>query len=345
MALAGYPLGLEFCFLDRSRAAPAAPLGEFIEGELNDAARLTELAGRVDAVTFEIENIDADALRCLNAPLMPPLAALAAAQDRLAEKQLFASLGIPAAAYRLIDSEDDLEAAVDGFELPGVLKARRLGYDGRGQRFVTAAEQLATAWAELGRVPALIESLIRFDRELSLIAVRDQRREIRFYPLAHNTHRDGILRLTRAPFEAPPLADLAQGYLRAIMEHLDYVGVLTVEFFQTGDTLLANEMAPRVHNSGHWTIEGAVTSQFENHLRAIAGLPLGSTAPVGHAAMVNIIGHCPPAGRLLEIPRLHLHDYGKRPRPGRKIGHCTLIGEHESDLEHPLMALRELLEA
>jgi 5-(carboxyamino)imidazole ribonucleotide synthase len=167
--------------------------------------------------------------------------------------------------------------------------------------------------------------MVPFDYEVSAIGVRGQDGQFAMYPLNRNLHRDGILRLTRAPWKSAPLEAAARRHLRKVMEHFDYVGVLTIEFFVCRGQLLANEMAPRVHNSGHWTIEGAVTSQFENHVRAIAGLPLGSTAARGHCAMLNLIGTMPERSLLLREPGLHLHDYGKTPRPGRKLGHVTIV--------------------
>src|SRR5690606_39066372 len=237
-----------------------------------------------------------------HAPVYPPAAAIEATQDRLVEKRLFRALGIPTAAFVPIESRDDLEPAVRELGLPLVLKARRLGYDGRGQRIVHRAEELLPAWTELGEPPAIAEAWVDFDRELSLVAVRGARGERAYYPLAENVHRDGILRTSVAPFEDRALQRTAEGWLDALLDRLEYRGVLTVELFHANGALLANEMAPRVHNSGHWTIEGAVTSQFENHLRAVLGWPLGDTGARGHAAMINLLGGVPPIEKLLEIP-------------------------------------------
>jgi 5-(carboxyamino)imidazole ribonucleotide synthase len=343
MGLAGIPLGLEFRFLDPSPAAPAAAVGELIVGELNDPVALAALTEGIDHLTYEIENIDVQPLQKLTPAPLPPIASLAAAQDRRQEKQLFAALEIPAANYAVIESEHDLTNAATHVGFPAVLKANRMGYDGRGQRFVNNLSELTGAWQNLATDGALLESLIPFDSEVSMIGVRNRDGDQRYYPLTENHHDNGILRLSRAPAAATKLEQQARRHVAAIMAELEHVGILTVEFFQQGDLLLANEMAPRVHNSGHWTIEGAVTSQFENHLRAICDLPLGSTDAVGFAAMVNLIGAVPPAELLLTHPHLHLHDYGKTPRENRKVGHCTLVDTASERLNSRLEKLQRQL--
>jgi 5-(carboxyamino)imidazole ribonucleotide synthase len=327
LALAGHPLGLDFVFVDESPDAPGARVGTLIPGRFDDPAALAALAADSDIVTFDVENVPQSAAEGIAAdvPFLPPPVALGSGQDRLVEKRLFADLGIPTPAYAAVDSADALADAVDTVGLPAILKTRRLGYDGRGQALLREPADLDGAWERLGGVPAILESFVHFDREVSLIGVRSVSGETAFYPLAENVHESGILRLTRAPWEDPGLHALAVRHLSALMDRLDYAGVLTVEFFAVGGQLYANEMAPRVHNSGHWTIEGAVTSQFENHLRAILDLPLGATDALGHAGMVNFIGRMPAAREVLAIPRAHLHDYMKSPRPGRKLGHCTVM--------------------
>jgi len=329
LALAGYPLGLDFVFLDRAADAPAGQVAPLICGEFTDRARLAELGTRAAVVTFDWENVPLEALRALPArcAVRPSSGALATAQDRVSEKRLFERLAIPTTRWRAVDSREDLERAAREIGLPGVLKTRRMGYDGKGQAVVRTAAALAAAWRRLGGVPLLYEEYVPFDFEVSVIGVRGVRGEQALYPLCLNTHAGGILRLTRAPFESLALTRRAHRYMRAALAHFRYVGVLTIEFFVRAGRLIANEMAPRVHNSGHWTIEGAQTSQFENHVRAIAGLPLGSTAARGHAAMINLIGRMPRRAALLAHPGLHLHDYGKAPRAGRKLGHCTLLAE------------------
>jgi 5-(carboxyamino)imidazole ribonucleotide synthase len=327
LALAGYPLGLDFLFLDRQPGTPAHQVAPSLCGDFTDTALLGELAARCEVVTFDWENVPASALDALesNVLIAPPRAALATAQDRLLEKQLFARLGIATNASQAVDSLQDLRGAVRAIGLPGVLKTRRLGYDGKGQFVLRGPGDVRGAWERLGPAPLLYEQLVPFDYEVSAIGVRGRDGQFAMYPLNRNLHDGGILRMTRAPWRAPQLEAVARRAVRRVMQHFEYVGVLAIEFFVRRGKLLANEMAPRVHNSGHWTIEGAVTSQFENHLRAVTGLPLGSTAARGHCAMLNLIGRMPNRARLLDVPGLHLHDYGKAARAGRKLGHVTIV--------------------
>jgi 5-(carboxyamino)imidazole ribonucleotide synthase len=342
LALAGYPLGLRFVFLDQSADAPGAQVAPIICGAFDDPQRLAELARDVDVVTFEFENVPVTALGTVAEakPFYPPVPALAASQDRLDEKNLFRKLKIPTPQYAAVDSFEDLQAAAREVGVPGVVKTRRLGYDGRGQFVVRSAADLEAAWAALGSVPLIYEAFVDFSREVSIIGARSTRGETVFYPLAANTHAGGILRHTIAPYRNARLQQLAQTYLRRVLRHFDYAGVLTIEFFVAGSRLIANEMAPRVHNSGHWTIEGAETSQFENHVRAVLGLPLGSTHPIGHSAMVNFIGTIPAAGNILQVSGVHFHSYGKEPRPNRKLGHCTVTAPSAGARD---LALRQLL--
>jgi 5-(carboxyamino)imidazole ribonucleotide synthase len=302
LALAGIPLGLSFRFLDPSPDAPAAEVGELLVGAYDDPALLDRLAAGADVVTYEFENVPVAAAERVRA--VPAAAALEASQDRLVEKQLFRRLGIPTPRI-----EDEVET------FPAILKTRRLGYDGKGQRLVETWE---------GPGPShVLEERVSFDRELSLLAVRGRDGDTRFWPLVENVHEDGILRTSRAPAADAPQAE-AEEYATKLLDELGYVGVLALELFDVGGRLLANEFAPRVHNTGHWTIEGAATSQFENHVRAVLGLPLGSTD--SHpSTMVNLIGSTPAAEDVLRIPGAHLHLYGKEPRPGRKLGHVTLV--------------------
>jgi 5-(carboxyamino)imidazole ribonucleotide synthase len=333
LALAGIPLGLEFLFLDRSAATPAGRIAPVLTGELTDPALLAELVERCEVLSFDWENISVPALRAATRAaarthrtrIAPPLAALEASQDRWAEKRTFAKLGIPTTRCAPVDSPAALARALRRIGAPGMLKTRRLGYDGKGQYLMRSADDIDRAWQQLGGVPLLYEEFVPFDYEVSLIGARARDGSVVLYPLNRNHHVDGILRLTRSPWAAPRLARAAGAALRRVLSAFNYVGVLTIEFFVRRGRLIANEMAPRVHNSGHWTIEGSVTSQFENHLRAIAGLPLGPTGARGHAAMINLIGTLPDTRALLAEPGLHLHDYGKEPRAGRKLGHCTLI--------------------
>jgi len=326
MALAGYPLGLDFLFLDRDAQTPGGQVAPLLAGALTDRDLLGQLAQRCDVLTFDWENIPVEALENLpgKARIAPPLRALGCAQDRLSEKRTFELLGIPTTKYAAVDSRRSLEFAVGSIGLPGVLKTRRMGYDGKGQFVIRASADLDRAWNELGKSALLYENLVPFDAEVSLICVRGREGDMAFYPLNLNVHRDGILRLTRAPYGNAALTRQAQRAARKLLAHFQYVGVLTIEFFVKRGRLIANEMAPRVHNSGHWTIEGADTSQFENHVRAVAGLPLGSTRARGHSAMINLVGEMPTRNPLLAEPGLHWHDYGKTARPGRKLGHVTI---------------------
>ncbi len=348
IALAGYPLGLRFRFLDPSPHAPAGHLAELHSGPLEDPETLLRFARELDCVTFEWESVPVEAARFLaeRLPVYPPPDALATAQDRLTEKRFFREMGIPTPEFAPVDSRGDLDAAVARCGLPAVLKTRRLGYDGKGQAVLRRPEDLEPAWESLGGTPLILESFVPFQREVSLVAVRSRDGEAAFYPLVENHHREGILRLSLAP--APGLSaglqEQAETFGVRALEALDYVGVLAIEFFQQDGRLVANEMAPRVHNSGHWTIEGAETSQFANHLRAVLGLPLGSTAPRGHSAMVNLIGSAPSAESLLRLPGAALHLYGKSAAPGRKIGHVTVCGAGFDALRSPLAALRSLLD-
>jgi 5-(carboxyamino)imidazole ribonucleotide synthase len=326
LALAGYPLGLRFVFLDRSDDAPGAQVGRILTGAFDDPRRLRELAREVDVVTFDVENVPVAAVRAIarRKPFLPPVEALGVSQDRLTEKALFRRLRIPTPEHRAVDSLADLRRAVARVGVPGVLKTRRLGYDGRGQVLVHAASDVESAYATLAEVPLIYEGFVRFSREVSCIGVRSTRGETRYYPLAANVHESGILRHSTAPYRNGALEREARTYVRRILRHFDYAGVLTIEFFVRRGRLIANEMAPRVHNSGHWTIEGAETSQFENHIRAILGLPLGGTRAIGHSAMVNFIGSMPEPATILRIPGVHYHSYGKEARPLRKLGHCTV---------------------
>lgn len=328
LALAGYPLGLHFRFLDPSPEAPVGRIAQRVTADYTDEAALEKFASGLELVTYEFENVPVEAANFLakRVPVYPPPAALEAAQDRLAEKSLFRRLGIATTEFAPVSSPGELDAAVTSLGLPAVLKTCRMGYDGKGQWILRTAEDVAKAKLELPRVNLILEKFVPFTRELSVLAVRSRAGETAIYPLVENHHRGGILRLSLAP--APRLEAgiqrVAERAAHRILESLKYVGVLAIEFFEHEGNLLANEMAPRVHNSGHWTIEGAVTSQFENHLRAILGLPLGSTGALGHCAMLNLIGELPESAEVLAVPDAHPHLYGKSSRPGRKLGHVTL---------------------
>lgn len=347
LALAGYPLGQNFCFLDTSSDAPAASLGEMITASLDDADALAKLASRCDVVTFEFENIPASVLQQAmgNRDFYPPIDALAQTQDRLTEKRLFGSLSIPTARHEAVESLEQLERAVDQLGLPCVLKTRRLGYDGRGQAVLRNARDVPDAWQALHGMPLILEQFIPFETESSLVGVRSTSGETAFYPMTENEHRNGILHVSRAPFGSEEMQRQAEDYMTRLMDRLNYVGVITVEFFIHGRDLIANEVAPRVHNSGHWTIEGAHCSQFENHLRAVLGMPLGSTQARGHSGMINLLGTMPDTRALLATPGAHLHDYGKSPRPGRKLGHCTVCADTPEQRDEQVAHLLEIRDA
>jgi 5-(carboxyamino)imidazole ribonucleotide synthase len=328
LALAGYPLGLDFLFLDPAKEAPAGRLAPVLQGPFTDRKLLRKLAGACEVATIDWENVSIEALRDLadaGARVAPPIPAIATAQDRVSEKRLFERLGIPTTRWAAVGSRAQLERAIAEIGLPAVIKTRRLGYDGKGQAVVKTREDALGAWEDMGTVGLIYEERIAFDCEVSIIGARSRRGEIAIYPLNGNVHAQGILRLTRAPYGPPRWQRLAARYLESVLTHFRYTGILTIEFFVRDGRLLANEMAPRVHNSGHWTIEGSVTSQFENHLRAILDLPLGSTRPTGYSAMVNLIGDLPPRATVLGWEGVHLHHYHKEPRPGRKVGHLTVV--------------------
>ena len=328
IALAGYPLGVDFIFLDPSADACANRLGEHLLGDYDDPRLLAQLAERADVVTYEFENVPADVAEFLasHTQVHPSPEALAIAQDRLIEKSFFHDLDIPTPAYAAVNSFEDLEQAMLMIGWPAILKSRTLGYDGKGQSLLKSADDLKSAWELLAGAPAIVEAFVPFNREVSIIAARNVSGAIVFYPLSENFHRGGILRVSEC-CDNDPMQQQAESYISRLMEELDYVGVLALELFEIDGKLIANEFAPRVHNSGHWTIEGAETSQFENHLRAILDLPLGATTPVGKTAMVNFIGGLPVTEELLAIPHAHLHLYDKAPRKGRKVAHATVRAE------------------
>ena len=376
LALAGYPLGLHFRFLDPSPEAPVGRIASRITAPFTDRSALKKFAAGLKLVTYEFENVPVETARFLaeRVPVLPPPAALEAAQDRLNEKRLFEKLGIATTEFASVADREGLEPAVKQIGLPAILKTCRMGYDGKGQWILRSAEDVAKLKGEFpvvgaaagekssrnnaakAGVPFLLEKLVPFTRELSVLAVRGRTGETAVYPLVENHHLGGILRLSLAP--APDLdrgvQQAAEDMARRVFDELQYVGVLAIEFFEHEGRLLANEMAPRVHNSGHWTIEGAVTSQFENHLRAVVGLPLGSTNAIGSSAMLNLIGDVPDSAEVLAVRDTHLHLYGKSARAGRKLGHVTVrasspeqlatrLGELPSHFHRPEFGLDAVL--
>jgi len=341
LGFAARGLGHKCFFLDPSDRPPARVAGPVIQAPFDDRVALAVLADKCDVLTYEFENVPVEAIADITdlVPVYPPLAALKHAQDRLDEKRLFDSLDIPLLAYHTINSIEDLESAAKEIGLPLVVKTRRMGYDGKGQYIVREDEDIEAAWRELGEGSLIAEQWVDFDYEVSAIGVRNVDGAIASYCLTHNEHADGILRISRAPVQSDHLSELARKYMQQLLEHLDYVGTLALELFVVGEDLYANEFAPRVHNSGHWTIEGAETSQFTNHLRAITNEAPGSTGNTGHAGMVNLIGRIPDAVRDLEFG--HLHDYGKDPRPGRKLGHITVVAETMAERDRLLTLIKD----
>jgi 5-(carboxyamino)imidazole ribonucleotide synthase len=328
LALAGYPLGLEFRILDPKATACAADVAEHRQGDYDDPRALDAFADGLDTVTYEFENVPRSAADHLagRVPVYPPPPALDVAQDRLVEKTFFRDRGIPTAPFEAVDDRDQLTAAVAALGTPAVLKTRRFGYDGKGQFVLRSPEDADAAWKSLGGRPLILEGFVPFRRELSILSVRGRDGAGRTYPLVHNTHEQGILvrSLAPAPEVSTELQATAANYAARVMAALDYVGVLAIELFEHEGDLLANEMAPRVHNSGHWTIEGAETSQFENHVRAVAGLPLGPADPIGVSFMLNLIGTVPSLEAMLAVEGAHVHLYAKSARPRRKLGHVTV---------------------
>ncbi len=345
LALAGYPLGLHFRFLDPSPEAPVGRIAHRVTAEFTDAPALHRFAQGLEVVTYEFENVPVEATRLLaeKTAVYPPVKALEEAQDRLREKNLFQKLGIETTEFAALETVADFDAAIRRIGLPAILKTRRMGYDGKGQWTLRTKEDVEKVRGTLPKVPLILEKFVAFNSEVSMLGVRSKTGETAFYPVVENHHREGILRLSIAPARnlTSELQRAAEAATGKVLEALGYVGVLCIEFFEVGGRLLANEMAPRVHNSGHWTIEGAVTSQFENHLRAILGLPLGSTSAIGHSAMINLIGEIPDERQVLAVPNAHLHLYGKSARPGRKLGHVTVRADRADKLKTRLAELPE----
>jgi 5-(carboxyamino)imidazole ribonucleotide synthase len=346
LAMAVRPLEMDCLFLCPQEVSCAAPVGERLRADYTDSRALRDFGRRIEVATYEFENVPTTSLEAIakDIPVRPGIEALRIGQDRLAEKQCFESLDIPVPQYAQVDSLEDLARAVETIKLPAVLKKRREGYDGKGQAVLRNAQDLEQAWRQVDGCPAILEQFIEFDRELSIIGVRGLDGSTLFYSLSENRHDHGILRVATSLMD-DPMQTLAETFLQRLLSRLDYVGVLALELLQENGRLLANEFAPRVHNSGHWTIEGAQTSQFENHMRAVAGLPLGSTRVVEHAAIVNFIGGAPPLAKVLEIPGAHMHDYGKSPRPGRKVGHASMRAADRRELESGVARLCALADA
>ena len=351
LALAAAPLGIKTLVVDSLADACAGQVAPLVVADWNDYEALEAFAAKVDVVTFDFENVPAETARWLaeRVAVFPPPPALAVAQDRLAEKTLFRECGLQTPEFMAIDSREDLDQALAKIGAPAILKTRRLGYDGKGQFRLKSLADADAAWSALGAQAStlglILEAFVPFERELSVIAARGRDGDFRTWPLTRNWHVDGVLSMSLAP--APAIDQLQQratALAQTLAERRDYVGVFALELFVKDGELLGNEMAPRVHNSGHWTIEGAHTSQFENHVRAVLGLPLGDTDARGVSAMFNWIGDLPDAAPVLGAVDAHWHDYGKQARPGRKVGHATLCAPAAEQLLGRLTTLAKALQ-
>ena len=334
LAMAAAQLGYKVHIYAPDEAPPPAAevAALFTRGDYEDEAALARFGAAVDVVTYEFENIAAGPLAALSgqAPLYPPRRSLEIAQDRLAEKDFVSDLGGRPAAYAAVDSRDALDAAIQRLGTPAILKTRRFGYDGKGQARIMSPADADAAWAAIGGRPAVLEAFVDFSAEFSILICRTADGEAVTWDAPRNVHDHGILECCLVPAGDDLTAQIAEAKALSlrIADALGHGGLLALEFFAGREGAVFNEMAPRVHNSGHWTIEGAVTSQFENHIRAICGLPLGSTALAApQVRMDNLIGDDVQSWReILADPAAHLHLYGKgEPRPGRKMGHVTRL--------------------
>src|SRR5690242_4739256 len=344
LVLAGAPLGVRFLVVDGVADACAGQVAPLIRADWRDFDALEKFAQQVDVATFDFENVPAETAQWLTerARVSPNPRALGIAQDRLAEKTLFRECGLDTPAFAAVDTRADLDAALRIVGAPAILKTRRLGYDGKGQFRLRSIADADAAWQTLGSNAhgLILEAFVPFDCEVSVVAVRGRDGDFRIWPLTRNWHSEGILSASLAPADIDPrLRAHAFDLARTLAERLDYVGVFALELFVHDGKLLGNEMAPRVHNSGHWTIEGAVTSQFENHVRAVLGLPLGETSALGRSCMLNWIGELPDANAILREPDAHWHDYGKSPRAGRKVGHATVRARDDEVLASVLQRI------
>jgi len=350
LALAAAPLGVKALVVDSAPDACAGQVAPLVVADWKDYAALERFAAQVDVVTFDFENVPAETAHWLaeRVAVSPAPRALAVAQDRLAEKTLFRECGLDTPAFMAVDTRADLDRALAVIGAPAILKTRRLGYDGKGQFRLKTLADADAAWAALGPQAAalglILEAFVPFERELSVIAVRSREGDFRTWPLTRNWHTDGVLSLSLAPAaDIDELQQRATSLARTLAERLDYVGVFALELFVKDGALLGNEMAPRVHNSGHWTIEGAHTSQFENHVRAVLGLPLGDTGARGLSCMFNWIGELPDPAPVLKATDAHWHDYGKQARPGRKVGHATVCSPDARQLAGRLQEIARAL--
>jgi 5-(carboxyamino)imidazole ribonucleotide synthase len=342
LALAGTPLGHSFVFFDQSPGEATRGIGHTVIGSFTDEKSLETFASECDVITYEFENVPCQTAHFLaqKLPVFPPPKALEVSQDRVIEKEFLKNLGVPTPRFASASSEPDLVKACQTIGTPCIVKTRRFGYDGKGQARMADITASSEVWKALGGSPLIVEEMIPFSRELSVITVRDTQGAILTYPLAHNEHVDGILHRTElpAPNLSPALQAQANDIATKIVTALNYVGILTVELFEVNGTLVANEIAPRVHNSGHITIDSVATSQFENHIRAISQMPLGSVTPHQRGVMYNLVGGIPSPEALSRLPFAKAHLYDKSPRTGRKVGHINLL-DPTPDMEQAVSTL------
>ncbi len=347
LALSAYPLGHQISFLTLSKEAPSSLLGKtFIHDNNPDV--INKFADDSDVVTYESENTDVAIVNEIakTTKIYPGDLSLHSTQHRAREKVLLKKLNIPCAPFELVNNVSDLSQAIKNIGLPAVLKTTEDGYDGKGQFLIKSESQINDAWEAMSGVESILEGFINFKRELSLIAVRGVDHNLKYYPLVENTHHKGILRLTMAPAQeiSESLQKKAESYMNLLISEMNHVGVLTLELFDSDDDLIVNEIAPRVHNSGHWTIEGAQTSQFENHIRAITNSPLGDTSVKSKFnAMINIISVHGPTNKVLETNNAHLHLYDKKERENRKLGHITITSNSFTELQKSIDKLSDYL--
>jgi len=346
LALAGHPLGHSFSFFDSSANSATAGLGECTVASFEDIAALTRFARECDVITYEFENVPCSAAEVLSTikPVFPPARALEVSQDRLVEKEFLQGLGIGTPRFRSASSESELREACEALGLPCIAKTRRFGYDGKGQARIDDLADVSRVWKALQGAPLLVEGFVPFSRELSVIATRDQGGQVCWYPLSQNEHIEGILHRSElpAPDVTHTMRKTAYELISKVLEELQYVGTLAIELFEVRGEVLANEMAPRVHNSGHATIDCVASSQFENHIRAITGMSLGAAEPHSRAVMLNVVGRLPDLDEVRALSNARVHLYGKEPRPGRKLGHITLLNpsKAEEDMVHGLTSRR-----
>lgn len=344
---AAHRIGVDVCFVDPSAEACAAAVGPVTVARWDDVEAITSAFENCDALTYEWEGVPAALVEAMNVTVEPGVTSLRISQDRLLEKGCFEQLGITTAAFRAVKDTASLAAAVDEIGGPGIVKTRFGGYDGKGQVRIAAEADPATieaAWEKLA-VPSIYERMVEFDFEFSIVLARDRAGNVEVFDPIRNDHSDGILRLSRVPAGLPArTAATARAAAITLTNHLEHVGALTLECFATSDGFVANEFAPRVHNSGHWTIEGAPVSQFEQHVRAVIGMPLLPCSPLlAPAAMRNCIGRMPPSGEVSTIVGAMVHDYGKAARFGRKVGHVTMLASDDVELDERLERLDALI--